>query len=73
MDAFTRHNDSGSAPLVEPPMTAPSASYNFSVPEWAALFALRIRYQQYHEIFSARELAHLRFIRWLHQTARLAA
>ncbi len=69
MDTFTTHDDSPGAPLTRPP--APAAMYNFTVAEWAALFALRIRYQQYHEIFSARELARLRFIRWLYRSGRL--
>jgi hypothetical protein len=73
MDTFTTHDDSPGAPLTEPPALAPATAYNFTVPEWAALFALRMRYQQYHEILSARELAHLRFIRWLYRSGRLAA
>jgi hypothetical protein len=34
--------------------------------------ALRNRYQEDQDLFTARELAHLRFLRWLVRTGRLA-
>ena len=43
----------------------------FSADEWHALNALRERYKQQRDLFSARELAHLRFMRWLSHTGRL--
>ena len=36
------------------------------------LRTLRSRYQQDHDLFTAQELAHLRFIRWLYLSGRLA-
>ena len=36
------------------------------------LRTLRSRYQQDHDLFSAQELAHLRFMRWLYLSGRLA-
>ncbi len=45
----------------------------FSLREWVAVLVLRSRYQQHSDQFSARELDHLRFIRWLHQTGRLVS
>jgi hypothetical protein len=35
--------------------------------------ALRIRYREHRDHFTSRELAHLRFLRWLVRTGRLAA
>jgi hypothetical protein len=44
----------------------------FSDREVRALEALRIRFQQDHDLFSAQERAHLRFLRWLVRTGRIA-
>ena len=52
------------------PQTAPPPP-PFSIPEQEALVALRHRFAPHHDRFSARELAHLRFLRWLFQTGRL--
>ncbi len=35
--------------------------------------ALRIRYRENQDLFTSRELAHLRFVRWLVRTGRLGA
>lgn len=43
----------------------------FSRGERRTLRALRDRYQQDHDLFSAQELAYLRFVRWLYHTGRL--
>ena len=43
----------------------------FSADEWRVLNALRENYQQERDLFSARELAHLRFLHWLHHSGRL--
>jgi hypothetical protein len=45
----------------------------FSLREWAVSLALRARYPQHSDQFSARELDHLRFVRWLYQTGRLTS
>jgi hypothetical protein len=37
----------------------------------AVLTALRLRYQEGHDLFNEGELARLRFFRWLYQTGRL--
>ena len=43
----------------------------FTGPQWCALRALRERYQQDRDLFSARERARMRFVRWLYRTGRL--
>ena len=37
------------------------------------LVALRRRFEESQDRFTARELAHLRFVRWLYETRRLTA
>lgn len=49
----------------------PSIS-GFSPAEWFAIERLYTRYQQGADIWTERELARLRFMRWLVQTGRLA-
>jgi hypothetical protein len=44
----------------------------FTATEWQVLLDLRTRYAQWHDLLSSRELARLRFLRWLVQTGRLA-
>lgn len=43
----------------------------FTTAERRTLRALRSRYQEDNDRFSDREMARLRFIRWLHQTGRV--
>jgi hypothetical protein len=43
----------------------------FSPAESSALRALRAEYQQHRDLFSAREMAHLRFQHWLYRTGRV--
>jgi hypothetical protein len=43
----------------------------FSPAESSALRALRAEYQLHRDLFSAREMAHLRFQRWLYHTGRV--
>ena len=43
----------------------------FTSAEWARLRVLRDRYQATCPPFTARELAHLHFVRWLQQTGRI--
>jgi hypothetical protein len=59
------------ARVTHPLQAAPG--FNFSPREWTGLFTLRRRYQHDRDLFSPRELDHLRFIRWLHATGRLDA
>ena len=54
------------------PSTPPAASV-FTRAEQATLRELRARYCACRDLFNERELARLRFIRWLYQTGRLAA
>jgi hypothetical protein len=42
----------------------------FTADQWEALGRLRARYEEQAHLFGARELAHLRFLRWLSQTGR---
>jgi hypothetical protein len=44
----------------------------FTAEEWSALQRLRARYQQSADLLTERELAHLRFLRWLAHSGRLA-
>ncbi len=39
--------------------------------EWHSLRRLRDRCQENRDLWTERELAHLRFVRWLAQTGRL--
>lgn len=41
---------------------------DFTETQSALLGALRARYQQDHDLFTGRELSHLRFMRWLQET-----
>jgi hypothetical protein len=43
----------------------------FTHEERQALRTLRERYQHNHDLFSARELARLRFLHWLYVTGRI--
>jgi hypothetical protein len=53
------------------PQTAPTRTLSaFTSAERRRLQALRRRYHQDSDLFSTRELAHLRFLRWLHRTGR---
>ena len=49
----------------------PAPAPTFSPAESSALRALRAQYQQHRDLFSARELARLRFQRWLYHTGRV--
>jgi hypothetical protein len=51
------------------PSTAPA----FTPTQRATLRALRARYRASRDVFDSKELARLRFVRWLYQTGRLAA
>ena len=53
------------------PLKRRNASSEFSRDEWQRLQRLHLRYQQDHDLLSAREVAHLRFLRWLAVTGRL--
>jgi hypothetical protein len=39
--------------------------------EWHRLWTMRIRYQYNPDLFTEREMARLRFMRWLHRARRL--
>jgi hypothetical protein len=43
----------------------------FTPAQWQALDTVRQRYGQDHDLFSERERARLRFLRWLSQAGRL--
>lgn len=40
---------------------------SFTCREWVTFLQLRRRYQAGHDLWDARELAHLRFLRWRHE------
>ena len=55
-----------------PTRTASSgATPAFSTGELRHLCALREHYQQTRDLFSTREMASLRFVRWLYHTGRV--
>jgi hypothetical protein len=56
---------------MSPATATPTTPERFSARERTALCRLRTRYQQDHDLFSAPELAHLRFVRWLYRSGRL--
>jgi hypothetical protein len=68
-------DESGCEPIIETqaPAPAPASTPDFTSREWRDLVTLRQRYQQDHDLFSPQELARLRFLRWLHETGKLAA
>jgi|GEM_PF-1551754 hypothetical protein len=55
------------APLSEVSMSA------FTCRQWVTLLALRRRYRAGNDLWSARELAYLRFLRWRRTTGHLDA
>ncbi len=59
--------------LISSPITPKLPVTAFTADQWEALSRLRTWYPKYAEYFSAQELAHLRFVRWLHRTGRLHA
>jgi hypothetical protein len=71
MDASTRQEDAGSPQATETETLTPVPIYNFTLQEWAELYALRARYDQSRDLFSACELERLRFTKWLYETGRL--
>jgi uncharacterized protein YciI len=53
------------------PMKRRHACSDFTRDEWQMLQRLHLRYQQDHDLLTAHEVAHLRFLRWLAVTGRL--
>ena len=53
------------------PLKRRDACLNFTRDEWQMVQRPHLRYQQDHALLTARELAHLRFLRWLAVTGRL--
>ena len=51
---------------------AHAVATSWAVDERRALLALRMRYQQTGDLFTATELARLQFVRWLYRTGQLA-
>lgn len=49
----------------------PALPARFTSVEAQALRALRDRYQQGRDLFADRELARLRFLRWLYETGKI--
>lgn len=43
----------------------------FTCREWVALLQLRRRYQVGHDLWNAREVEHLRFLRWLYRAGQI--
>lgn len=55
-------------PRTPPPLTATK----WTAGEGRALYSLRARYRRDRDLFTARERAHLCFLRWLIHAGRLA-
>ncbi len=71
MDITTGSNESQSTQLTEIDTPIHVSCYNFTLSEWAELRALRERYEQSRDLFSAVEHERLRFMRWLYESGRL--
>lgn len=54
-----------------PPRPAADGMSTFACQEWMALLQLRRRYRDGHDSWNARELAYLRFLRWLRNSGRI--
>jgi hypothetical protein len=54
-------------------MVTPRPLPGFTLDERLALRTLGERYHQGHDLCSVRELAHLRFLRWLYETSRVVS
>jgi hypothetical protein len=54
------------------PQSTALTETSFTEQEVRALEALRIRFQEDHDLMGTREWAHLRFLRWLVRTGRLS-
>ena len=53
------------------PMKRRDACSDFTRDEWRIVQRLHLRYQQDHDLLTAREVERLRFLRWLAVTGRL--
>jgi hypothetical protein len=53
------------------PMKRRDTSADFTRDEWEMVQRLHLRYQQDHDLLSARDVERLRFLRWLAVTGRL--
>jgi hypothetical protein len=73
VDTTTGADGSQSTQVTDTDAPAQVPTYNFTLSEWAELYALRERYEQSRDLFSAREQERLRFMRWLYETGRLEA
>jgi hypothetical protein len=49
----------------------PQREISLNSEQMRILTELRALYQEHHGIFTHRELAHLRFVRWLYRTGKL--
>jgi hypothetical protein len=56
---------------IVPPVETEDVVCTFTDTEQGALRRLRLRYQESRDLFNDRELARLRFVRWLHATGQL--
>jgi hypothetical protein len=57
--------------MIVPPAETEDEVCAFTECEQEALRRLRLRYQESRDLFNDRELARLRFVRWLHETGQL--
>ena len=55
------------------PQATGTSSLDFAVAESRAWQRLRLRFQEARDLWTDCELAHLRFMRWLAQSGRLAS
>lgn len=76
MDTEEVKSSAAEAPVPETPsmavrLGAQPLGGEFTPQEQQVLASLRNRYQQGHDQFSGRELAHMRFLQWLYRGGRL--
>ena len=65
------HEERGEATATTTETPAVGLSSMFTCQEWIAFLLLRRRYRVGQDLWDARELAHLRFLRWLHTAGRM--
>jgi hypothetical protein len=73
-DSSTAHSDRKATRMISRILrqTTTTKGPDNTVEEWRAWQWLRLRFNEDHDLWTGRELAHLRFLRWLAQTGRLA-
>lgn len=66
------HTGRRAATIASPAMPASiSLLATLTLPQWTAMLAMRRSYQEGQDLWTARELAQLRFLRWLRNAGQM--